>query len=57
MAERAGSRGFGRTVAVGLLGAVLTAVSASRDWATASGSGAPRSGAITRPTVAALPSM
>jgi uncharacterized membrane protein (TIGR02234 family) len=38
MAERA--RSFGPTVAVGLLGAVLAVVSASRDWATASGSAA-----------------
>jgi uncharacterized membrane protein (TIGR02234 family) len=40
MPEGARSRSFGPTVALGLLGAVLSVVSASRDWATASGSAA-----------------
>jgi uncharacterized membrane protein (TIGR02234 family) len=38
MAER--SRSFGPTVVLGLAGAVLAAVAAARDWATASGSAA-----------------
>ena len=38
MAERA--RSFGPTVLLGLAGAALTAVSATRDWATAAGSAA-----------------
>jgi uncharacterized membrane protein (TIGR02234 family) len=38
MAE--GGRGFGPTVLAGLAGAVLAAVAAARDWATASGSAA-----------------
>ena len=38
MAER--SRSFGPTVLVGLAGAVLAAVAAGRDWATASGTAA-----------------
>ena len=40
MAEPTRSRSFGPTVVLGLAGAVLAAVAAARDWATASGSAA-----------------
>jgi uncharacterized membrane protein (TIGR02234 family) len=40
MAERRRSATFGPTVVIGPVAAVLTAVAASRDWATASGSAA-----------------
>lgn len=40
MAERARSRSFGPTVLAGLAGAVLAAVAAGQDWATASGQAA-----------------